>query len=286
MAMKKLLVITLFIGLPGIIISQVAEGYTKSIKIDLRENTDEEVTPEGKYYALLIGVEDYQDSVLFDLNEPINDVNELNEILVTNYSFDQQDVTRLENPSYEEMVVALDALKRTVGEKDNLLIFYAGHGIYDETSELGFWLPSDADSPEKHNSSKWFRNSALRDYLKAVPSKHTLLISDACFSGSIFAKRAIQDNTSMAYYKLYSRKSRKAMTSGSLKPVRDKSVFMKYLKQRLLENKNKYLSSEELFSSFKIAVMNNSNNIPSYGEIQDVGDEGGDFLFIRRAEDR
>jgi len=284
--MKKLLVITLFIGLPGIIISQVAEGYTKSIKIDLRENTDEEVTPEGKYYALLIGVQDYQDSVLFDLNDPLNDVNDLYEILTTNYLFDSDNVTKLENPTYEQMVVAFDALKRTVNDKDNLLIFYAGHGIYDETSELGFWLPSDADSPEKQNSSKWFRNSAIRDYLKAVPSKHTLLISDACFGGSIFATRAIEDNTSMAYYKLYSRKSRKAMTSGSLKPVKDKSVFMKYLKQRLLENKNKYLSSEELFSSFKIAVMNNSKNIPMYGEIQGVGDEGGDFLFIRREEDR
>lgn len=278
--------ITVFVGLPIIIIGQVAEGYTKSIKINLLENTDEEVSMEGKYYALLIGVQDYQDPVLPDLNEPLSDVNELNAILTSNYEFDPSNVTKLENPTYEQMVVAFDALRRSISDKDNLLIFYAGHGIYDESSELGFWLPADADAPDKQNSSKWFRNSALRDYLKAVQSKHTLLISDACFSGSIFATRAIEDNTSIAYYKLYSKKSRKAMTSGSLKPVRDKSVFMKYLKQSLLENKNKYFSSEELFSSFKIAVMNNSDNIPMFGVIQDVGDEGGDFLFIRREEDR
>ena len=32
----------------------------------------------------------------------------------------------------------------------------------------------------------------------------------------------------------------------------------------------------------KEAVMNNSPNIPRYGTIQNVGDEGGDFIFIRR----
>ena len=57
---------------------------------------------------------------------------------------------------------------------------------------------------------------------------------------------------------------------------------MKYMKERLLGNENKFLSSEELFSSFKIAVMNNSPNVPQFGEIQNVGDEGGDFIFVKK----
>ncbi|MBI5009560.1 MAG: hypothetical protein HZB98_07925 [Bacteroidia bacterium] len=52
--------------------------------------------------------------------------------------------------------------------------------------------------------------------------------------------------------------------------------------ERLNTNKEKYLSSEQLFSSFRLAVINNSNVVPQYGEIKDVGDEGGDFIFIRR----
>jgi hypothetical protein len=28
--------------------------------------------------------------------------------------------------------------------------------------------------------------------------------------------------------------------------------------------------------------MNNSPNVPQYGTIQNVGDEGGDYIFIRR----
>jgi hypothetical protein len=52
--------------------------------------------------------------------------------------------------------------------------------------------------------------------------------------------------------------------------------------KRLLENEKKYISSAELFSSFREAVLNNSPNIPQYGVIQDAGDEGGEFIFIKR----
>jgi len=73
------------------------------------------------------------------------------------------------------------------------------------------------------------------------------------------------------------------MTSGSLKEVPDKNAFLLYLDKRLSENTQPYISTEELFSSFKIAVLNNSPNVPhQYGEIKDTGDEGGDFIFIKR----
>ena len=72
------------------------------------------------------------------------------------------------------------------------------------------------------------------------------------------------------------------MTSGALQKVPDESVFLKYLKKKLQENDKKYTSSEEFFASFKIAVMNNTSTTPRYGEIQNAGDEGGDFIFIKR----
>jgi hypothetical protein len=109
-----------------------------------------------------------------------------------------------------------------------------------------------------------------------------LLISDACFAGSIFKTRTIFPDADFAINKLYELPSRKAMTSGSLTEVPDESVFVKYLVDRLENNMEKYLSSEQLFNKFKIPVMNNSNLIPAFGEIRDVGDEGGDFIFILR----
>jgi len=72
------------------------------------------------------------------------------------------------------------------------------------------------------------------------------------------------------------------MTSGTLTEVPDQSAFLKYMIDRLEKYKEKYLSSEQLFSSIRIAVINNSNVVPQFGEIKDVGDEGGDFIFILR----
>jgi hypothetical protein len=109
-----------------------------------------------------------------------------------------------------------------------------------------------------------------------------LLISDACFSGGILKTRNVLADAPSGIVNLYNIASRKVMTSGTLTQVPDESVFMKYLLKHLEENEDQYLSSEQLFSRIKMAVMNNSNTIPQFGTIQDTGDEGGDFIFIRK----
>jgi hypothetical protein len=72
------------------------------------------------------------------------------------------------------------------------------------------------------------------------------------------------------------------MTSGAYSEVPDESQFIKYLIMRLEDNEELYLTSEALFGSFKIAVMTNSNTMPLYGEIQNVENEGGDFIFLKK----
>ena len=113
------------------------------------------------------------------------------------------------------------------------------------------------------------------DYLKEIETKHTLLIADACFGGSIFQTRSTFGSKEKTYEKLYELPSGKAMTSGTLTEVPDRSSFMKYTIRRLEENEDTYLSFEQLFSSFRLAVINNTDAIPMYGEIDKVGDEGG-----------
>ena len=231
------------------------------------------------YYALLIAVEEYQDPEINDLDKPMQDAQKLYNTLTKNYTFDENRVSFLKNPTRTEMVMAFDELSKKITADDNLLIFYAGHGYWDEKSGIGYWLPADA---MKSNTANWFRNSTLKDYIGAIKSKHTVLIADACFSGGIFKTRNAFTDASIGVQKLYELPSRKAMTSGTLKEVPDESAFIHYLVKRLNDNTEKYLSSEELFSSFRAAVLANSPNIPQFGEIKDVGDEGGDFIFIKR----
>ncbi|MCB2197100.1 MAG: caspase family protein [Bacteroidetes bacterium] len=264
------------------------------IAIDLEENISEktvniEYSPtyeytenidvKGDYYALLIAVEEYQHPKLFNLQNPVYDATALKEVLTTKYLFDSDNINLLTNPTRDEVINSFDKLSQELTENDNLLVFYAGHGWWDKDANIGYWLPADADKTSK---VRWVRNSTVQDYLKEIKAKHMLLVTDACFSGSIFNARSISTGTSVAIKKLYELPSRKAMTSGSLTEVPDESIFVKYFIDRLDKNEKQFLSAEQLFSSFRIAVINNSEALPQYGVIKNVGDEGGDFIFILR----
>lgn len=233
-----------------------------------------------KYYALIIGINDYQDKSIVQLDNPVKDATALGQILSTYYTFESDNIIVLTDPTRTKIIESFDELSLKINERDQLLIFYAGHGIWDERLNQGFWLPSDASLNSK---AQWLSNSTIRDYVGGIRAKHTLLITDACFSGSIFKERAVFTN-SKAMLEMYKLPSRKAMTSGALKTVPDKSVFIEYLTKNLIQNQSPLLSAEELFRTFKVAVINNSPNgqVPQYGPIGQVGDEGGDFIFLKR----
>ena len=239
---------------------------------------NQKISNVGKFYALIIGNNDYQDPEIPSLDEPASDATKLFNVLTTRYTFEKPNVTFLKDATYVQMIQAFDDLSNKITKNDNLLVFYAGHGWWNEIKSLGFWLPIDA---KKTNTAYWIPNSRISDYMSSIKSKHTLLIADACFSGSIFKTRGLID-AKPSINKLYDLPSKKAMTSGTLKEVPDKSVFLQYLVQRLNENTEKYISSDMLFSSFREAVLNNSPTEPQYGTIQNAGDEGGEFIFILR----
>lgn len=253
----------------------------------LKNSTDKTIAQaqlnlsEGKYFALIIAVQDYISQDLTDLDNPVKDARALHHILTANYSFEPDNTILLLNPNMTELIEAFDKLSQVIRTEDNLLIFYAGHGYWDERFRQGYWLPSDAS---KNNRAQWVSNSTIRDFIRGINTKHTLLITDACFSGGIFKTRSAFKASSIAIQKLYTIPSRKAITSGTLNEVPDRSVFVEFLLKRPNENSRQFLSSEELFSSFRQAVINNSpvNQIPQYGEIRESGDEGGDFIFIHK----
>ncbi len=274
---------------------QLGENSIKFMTIDEEENIliqsltityvppvislEDRIRRESKYYALIIGIDEYADDGINDLDYPIQDAEKLYSSLTSNYTFSHFNTRLLKNPTRNDIIRELDNLRDVVSPLDNVLIFYAGHGYYDEKGRIGYWWPADAS---RETTASWFRNSTLVDYLRVIDSKHTLLITDACFAGSIFKARSITMEQDNAYERIYDLRSRKAMTSGSLTEVPDESVFIKYLILRLNENDAKYLSTDELFSRIKMAVTSNSRVVPRYSDIKNVGSEGGDFIFLKR----
>lgn len=250
--------------------------YVERTLSDKPEDTQEDFS-DVNYHALVISVSEYEDPDINDLEQPMADGLKLKKVLTDKYIFPSKNVIWLQNPTRETMIVAFDNLGKKLTQDDNLLIFFAGHGYWDKNLEVGYWLPSDS---RKSNPANWFANSTIRDYVGGIRAKHVLLISDACFSGGILKTRSAFSSASPGVIRLYNLHSRKAMTSGTLNEVPDESVFMKYLIRQLEQNEDKFLTSEQLFTTIKPAVMNNSETIPQYGTIQSAGDEGGDFIFV------
>ncbi len=226
----------------------------------------------GRYHALLISVQKYNPG-FGRVEYPHKDAEELAKVLTTRYGFNPNDLIRLKDPTREELGQVMGDLRKKLNRNDNLLILFSGHGVYDSTMAQGFWLLRDA---ELENLGTYLSNSTVRDYIRTINTQHTLLIADACFSGSM----ARGDFSAQTIYK---RPSRVVMTSGNLEKVPDKSVFMKYLLERLQENNARYLPARTLFNSFIDAVIGNPGDLPAQvpqcNILTNTGDQGGDFIF-------
>jgi hypothetical protein len=237
------------------------------------------------FHALLIAVQDYDSKDITRLDNPIADARRLKDVLTADYTFEPSNVTLLENPDRRTIYKTLQAMRKRLNGNDSLLIFYAGHGMWMDDMKQGFWLPRDASGI--NDPSDWISNGTIRDYIKAFQARHILLVADACFGGGIFKVREAFPKQQVAIEKIFEMHSRKAITSGSMKSVPDRSVFVDFLVKRLKDNHDPYLDSQKLFTSLREAVINNSptSQTPLYGAISEAGDEGGDFIFVRREKE-
>ena len=60
------------------------------------------------------------------------------------------------------------------------------------------------------------------------------------------------------------------------------SVFAYYLLKTLETNQNKYLDISQVYNNIKIPVINNSDQTPRLDPIKNTGDEGGQFIFLKK----
>ncbi len=278
--MKKLILIPLVLW-GACLCGQTLKEKTNTVTVDYSDSAPPK--SDRKYRALIMGVSKYQyeDARLQSLDRPASDAQQIYDLITQHYTFEPADVILLKDPTRHDIIEALDKLSQLTGEKDNLLVFYAGHGYWDKQRELGYWLPSDA---KQESRSNWISNSDIKDNLAmaSIKSKHTLLITDACFGGSIFKSRSMTPDRLMQLNEMYRDPSRRAMTSGNLSEVPDKSIFLDQLVKKLRDNDEEYLPALTLYTRIFEPITNNSTTRPVYGVIQGAGDEGGDFIFERR----
>jgi hypothetical protein len=240
----------------------------------------------GDYYGLVIGIDQYSGEWPM-LKNAVNDAKSVAELLSTQYAFQSLKTLYDKEATRENILAQFEYLMKTVKPNDNVLIYYSGHGDYVENMDKGFWVPVDASAK---SISKYISNEDIKAFITGMKSKHTLLVTDACFSGDIFRGKTMTipyENSTKYYSKMYSLSSRKALTSGGVEPVMDKgkdnhSIFAYYFIQALKNNTEKYYDAGQIFDFLKIPVVNNSYQTPAYSPIRNAGDEGGQFIFIKK----
>ena len=230
----------------------------------------------GKYYALVIGNNNYQ--YWPKLETAVNDAEEIAEILETKYNFE---VTLLLNQSHKKMKNAIFEMREKLTAYDNLLIYYAGHGELDTAEGRGYWLPVDADIKLR---AEWINNTFILDQVKATKAKHVIVIVDSCFAGSL-TRGGEKISSTNEITKLVPKKTRIIITSGGNEPVSDgggennHSVFAYGLIKTLKEIKQVTLSNN-IFPQIREYVLNNSEQTPEMSILTQAGHGGGDFIFV------
>jgi len=195
----------------------------------------------AKNFLLVLGVDDYQHWP--DLNNATRDAKEVYRVLTEKYKFEKENSLLLLDTKVTRTSV-LQTLRSYIEKinNDNLLVYYSGHGQYDDLSRQGYWVPSEAD----HDESAYVSYDEIIRYLNLLNAQHILLIADACYSGSLFINRKRGYITNVE-----SARSRWALASGRLEAVSDGSIgghspfahhFLTYL-----ENVN-----EEKFPALKL----------------------------------
>lgn len=243
-------------------------------KSELGEDVD---TTQSQNHLVVIGINEYTSWP--PLGNAVRDAKSVYNTLKDKYGFDSLHATILLDSAAtkENIDKTLRSLISKVASSDNLIIYYAGHGYFDPILNEGYWIPVNAQ-----NQSDYLSNTTLLKYLANINSKHTFLVVDACFSGSLFATRNRGYVENVEKYR-----SRWCLTSGRLETVADgaygeNSPFASSFIDFLNNNSKEEFPVSEIVQYVKLQVANNSNQTPIGSALRDVGDEGGEFVFKRK----
>ncbi|MGI9301797.1 MAG: caspase family protein [Gammaproteobacteria bacterium] len=243
----------------------------------------------GDYHALVIGNNRYPK--FRDLATAVNDAQIVGAILRDKYGFK---VTELLNATRSQTLDALNDLRKQLTEKDNLLLYYAGHGEYDTVNLRGHWLPVDAESDSNTN---WISTIAVTDILNQMSAKHVLVVADSCYSGALTRTGmtemdpGMSDDARQRWLRVMAKsRSRTVLTSGGVRPVLDSgggthSVFARAFIDTLRKNRT-ILEGSRLFADVKKQVMNATSGleeeqVPEYAPLKRSDHEFSDFLLVR-----
>lgn len=246
----------------------------------------------GKNYAILVGTNKYN-PFFHQLQNPIQDARDIEDILKNYYGWN---TVRLENPTRSELLKAIyTASNRVYGPNDQLLVYVAGHGVFDKSLHDGAIVASDS-RPDDMLKDSYVLYSQLKSMIDRGTCSKVLLTLDVCFGGSFLNQlarptRSAQDNDIYGQItvdeiaeKIKGRVSRRLLTPGEMEPVFEgveggHSPLAKHLLAALREGGGKkgYLRFSDIQ---QVAEQTKPGGLAT--SFSEADDPLSDFLFVPR----
>jgi hypothetical protein len=239
----------------------------------------------GNFYALLIGVNDYADNAYKDLPGTANDIDQLRSLLAGRFGFKGRvNLLRDGKARKKDILGAIQAYQpkgaTPLGEKDNLLVWFAGHGRRGESEAEGYWIPQDGTTED----ATWISFDQVKTELARIKAGHVLLISDSCFSGGLTTDSGAAGTDDKEVAAALKERSVQIVTSGGLEVVGDvykhgTSPFFTQFRATLrgIGASRPYRTAWSVFDEVKTRVTRDTPQTPTRGHVE--GDTG-QFVFV------
>jgi hypothetical protein len=209
---------------------------------------------DGRFRALVIGIDGYRQWPPLRFAE--TDARDIREILTASYGFAPENVWSLLGAEATESKIfsrLRELLFENSAQDDSVIVYFAGHGTIDPSTDTGFWIPINGALDDE---ATWIPLSRVRDLLTAerVIPKHVVVITDSCYGGALTRSgppppgpRPGDNRYDEALRALATRRSVQVIASGGFETVPDKSEFAELLKQALRSNDHGAVDMEFLF---------------------------------------
>ena len=236
--------------------------------------------PTGTTHLFGIGINIYPNWP--NLNNAVRDVEAVAAILQRRYGVQLWKLLLNEEATRKHIIRELDALMKQVRAPDSIIVYFAGHGHIDRETQLGAWIPTDADKEDK---DLYIANSTLRDFFQVAKAQHVLFISDACFSGSLLQERR-GGGEELLLQELVARPSRWVMCSGRHDeevadgPRDGHSPFAQAILDELEHNQKPGLSAAAFAQNVQLQSKSYyKNQLSDYGPVCNAGDMRGQLVL-------
>ncbi|MEM1178601.1 MAG: protein kinase [Acidobacteriota bacterium] len=245
----------------------------------------------GSYHAVVIGNNGY--SQLPQLESAVIDAQAVADVLERRYGFT---VTLVENADRKTLMNSIRAATEDLTGRDNLLVYYAGHGALVNRSQ--YWQGVEA---APGNSAMWISTKhEVASLLDQSSARHVLVVSDSCFAGAVASGELVNPeleglSEEDRIRQLATRPSRLVLASGGLAPVLDRgaagrhSVFAQAFLDALRSNEGPLAAStlfEQVRSQVGASVARLSEGVeqePVLAPMPSKVDQGGELFFVPQA---